>query len=114
MSVKNELYGGFLVSKNVIKGIKILYTYREKSNIQELNGWNILSEIDDENYLSNSDNFSIINAESMFKIAPVLNEIFDANYGTDLFWKYENNIHVGFYDLIKEQDTDISQILKNK
>lgn len=114
MSIPNDLYGGFVVSKNVIKGIPILYTYREKSSIPQLNGWNVLSEIDDENYISNPNNFSIINTESMYKIAPVLNEIFNADYGTDLFWKYESNVHVGFYDLIEEQDTDISQILKKK
>ena len=33
-----------------------------------------------------------------------MSEIFNAPYGTDLFWKYEDDIHVGFYDLIKEQD----------
>ncbi|WDF64769.1 immunity protein Imm33 domain-containing protein [Flavobacterium sp. KACC 22763] len=112
MIINNNLYGGFLVSKNVLKGIPILYTYREKSSIKELNGWNILSEIDDENYISNPNNFSIISAESIYKITPVLIEIFNAEYGTDLFWKYENNVHIGFYDLIRGCDTDIDQILK--
>lgn len=103
-----------MVSKNVLKGIPILYYYREKSSIKELNGWNILSEIDDENYIGESSNFSIINAESMYKIAPVLLEMFDADYGTDLFWKYEDYVHIGFYDLINECDTDIDRILKKK
>lgn len=112
MKIDNALYGGFLISKNVLKGTPILYTYREKSSLKELNGWKILSAIDDEKYISNSDNFSIINAESIHKIAPVLLEIFDADYGTDLFWKYEDNVHIGFYDLINECDTVINQILK--
>ncbi|KAF2083070.1 immunity protein Imm33 domain-containing protein [Flavobacterium sharifuzzamanii] len=114
MKINNDLYGGFIVSKNALKGIPILYSYRQKSSIKELNGWNILSEIDDENYVSESSNFLIVNAESIYKIAPVLFEIFDADYGTDLFWKYQENVHIGFYDLINECDTDIDQILKKK
>ncbi|PEK84392.1 hypothetical protein CN600_30825, partial [Bacillus mycoides] len=39
-------------------------------------------------------------------------EIFDAPYGTDLCWLYEEDIHVGFYDLISENEKEIDQILK--
>ncbi|AJI33411.1 hypothetical protein BG06_4697 [Bacillus thuringiensis] len=38
-------------------------------------------------------------------------EIFEAPYGTDLFWVYEDNVHVGFYDLVKDCMTDINKIL---
>ena len=38
MKIDNNLYGGFVVSKNVLGGIPIRYSYREKSSIKELNG----------------------------------------------------------------------------
>lgn len=47
----------------------------------------------------------------MYKIAPVMMEIFDAPYGTDLFWIYEKGVHIGFYDLINEKEVSIMQII---
>lgn len=38
-------------------------------------------------------------------------EIFEAPYGTVLCWVYEDNVHVGFYDLVKDCMTDINKIL---
>lgn len=111
MEIINDTYGGFVVSKNVLNGVPIRYSYREKSSIPQLNGWNILSEIDDDEYVNCSDNFSIINAESVYKIAPQMFEIFEAPYGTDLFWRYEESVHIGFYDLVKDCDTVIEKIL---
>ena len=112
MNINNDAYGGFVVSKNVINGIEIRYSYREKSHLPVLNGWTISSKLDDDNYVNNPNNFSIINAESMVRIAPPMLEIFDAPYGTDLFWKYENGVLIGFYDLIKDSDTTIDEILR--
>ena len=114
MNIDNDAYGGFMVSKNVINGAEIRYSYREQSSIPVLNGWTIYSKLDDDAYVNNPDNFIIINADSMFSIAPPMLEIFDAPYGTDLFWKYEDGVLIGFYDLIKEADTTIKQILENK
>lgn len=113
MKINNDLYGGFIISKNIMNGVPIRYSYREKSNINELNGWTIYSIKDDDEYVNNSDNFLIISAESMYKIAPVMLEIFDAPYGTDLFWKYKKGVHVGFYDLKNDKDVEIEEILKN-
>lgn len=111
--INNIAYGGFVISKNVLAGIPIRYSYREKSFLKELNGWNVLSEMDDDDYVNNSNNFCIVNAETMYKIAPVMMEIFDAPYGTDLFWIYEEGVHIGFYDLIKEEEVSIKQITNN-
>ena len=41
MEINNDDFGGFIVSKNVIDGKPIRYTYREKSTIPQLNGWTI-------------------------------------------------------------------------
>lgn len=110
--IDNDLYGGFLVSRNVFNGVPIRYTFREQSSIPQLNGWNILSEQDDDEYVNNPDNFIIINAQSILKLAPQLLEIFDAPYGTDLFWLYEEGVHIGFFDLITEKQVTINDIMK--
>lgn len=104
-------YGGFIVSRNVLEGIPIRYAYREKKSFPQLNGWTVLSERDDDAYVEDPDNFEIISASTMFKIAPVLLEIFDAPYGTDLFLKYKSGVHIGFYDLKEERDISIDEIL---
>ena len=108
---KNEAYGGFLISKNVMLGIPVRHSFREKSTIESLNGWNLYSANDDDEYVSNPDNFIIVSAETIFTIAPVILEIFEAPYGTDLCWLYEDDVHVGFYDLISDKEVDISEIV---
>lgn len=114
MKLNNDAYGGFVVSKNVINGIPLRYSFREESSIPQLNGWTLLSEKDDDDYVNDSDNFTILNAESMFKLAPALKEIYDAPYGTDLFWVYTEGVLTGFYDLVLDSETDIETILKIK
>jgi hypothetical protein len=112
MKINNDDYGGFVVSKNVLNGISVKYSFRQKSSIKELNGWNLYSEEDDEEYINDAKNFIIINAESICKVAPIILEIFHAPYGTDLAWLYIENVHVGFYDLVNDCETAIEKILK--
>lgn len=107
-------YGGFVVSNNVIEGKPIRYTFREKSDIPKLNGWTIYSIEDNDDYVNNPDNFKIMGATSIIKIAPVMLEIFDAPYGTDICWLYEEGVHIGFYDLVNEKEISISEILSDK
>jgi len=52
-------------------------------------------------------------ADSIYEIAPVMLEIFEAPYGTDLCWLYEEGVHVGFYDLVKEREITIEEILSS-
>jgi len=111
MKINNDEYGGFIVSKNIISGSLIKYSFREKSKIPQLNGWTLYSEKDDEEYISSSANFQILNAESIFQISPIILEIFNAPYGTDRCWLYEENVHIGFYDFKKNKETEISEIL---
>lgn len=113
-SLNSDAYGGFVISKNIQNGVPIRYSYREKSSIPKLNGWTLLSELDDDEYIRNPENFSIVSVQSIFKIAPALIEIFDAPYGTDLFWLYENGVHIGFYDLITEKEVTIEEINKGR
>ena len=111
--INNSDFGGFIVSNNILEGKPIRYTFRDQSSIPQLNGWNLLSIEDDEEYLSDAANFKILGANSIYKIAPVMLEIFEAPHGTDLCWLYENGVHVGFYDLIEERETTIEEILSS-
>jgi len=111
MQIDVSAYGGFMVSKNANNGRPIRYTYREESSIPNLNGWTIYSCDDDQEYVENPDNFLILGATSIYEIAPVMLEIFDAPYGTDLCWMYESNVLVGFYDLVRNRDITIEEIL---
>ena len=111
MLIDNDYFGGFIVSKNVLNGIPIKYSYRERSSVKELNGWTILSENDNDEYACDSNNFVIVTAEKLFGISSIMEQIYEAPYGTDLYWKYEKGIHIGFYDLMREQDVTIEQIL---
>ena len=112
VQINDSAYGGFVISKNVNKGRPIRYSYREESSIPELNGWTIYSCDDDDKYVSRPENFMIVGATTMRKLASVMLEIFDAPYGTDLCWMYEGRKHVGFYDLIQNKDISIHEIIK--
>ena len=115
VSINNDDFGGFMISKNIIENnIPLKYSFREESSIQQLNGWNLLSENDDDDYINDPNNFAIINATTLFKIAPLMQNIFNAPYGTDICWLYENNKHTGFYDLALEKETTIEKIVGNK
>lgn len=112
MKINDNAYGGFVISKNVNKGRPIRYSYREESSLPQLNGWTIYSCDDSDEYVSNSKNFVVVGASTVYKLAPVMLEIFNAPYGTDLCWIYEDNTHVGFYDLANGKDTTIEEIIR--
>ena len=111
MKINNDDFGGFVVSKNIMAGLPVRYSFREESSISQLNGWNLYSAKDDDYYVNNSDNFVILSAESILKIAPVMLEVFNAPYGTDLCWIYEKGVHIGFYYLKADRETTIEEIL---
>ena len=112
--INNSDFGGFIVSNNILEGKPIRYTFRDQSITPPLNGWNLLSIEDDEEYLSDAANFKILGADSIYEIAPVMLEIFEAPYGTDLCWLYEEGVHVGFYDLIEERNYDRRNFIFSK
>lgn len=109
--INNSDFGGFVVSNNILSGEAVRYAFREESEIKSLNGWTLYSGIDDEEFVNNSNNFTIVSAETIQKIVPVMLEIFSAPYGTDICWLYEQNVHIGFYDLKNDKETTIPEIL---
>lgn len=113
MEINNDDFGGFIVLKNVIEGKLIRYTYREKSTIPQLNGWTIYSVADDDAYVNDPDNFVILSAESIQQISPLMIQIFNAPYGTDLCWQYdENGNFKDFYDLTKNKSVSLKKFLR--
>lgn len=114
VKINNSDFGGFVVSNNICKGNPIKYSFREKSEINSLNGWTLYSDMDDEAYVNEAHNFTILNADSIVKISPVMLEIFNAPYGTDLCWLYENDAHIGFYDLKTDQEVTIDEVTTTK
>ena len=112
----NMAYGGFIISKNILSGKPVRFSYREKSNRKELNGWTIYSCDDDEHYISNPDNFLIVGEKTIKEFAPKLLEIFNAPFGTDLCWLYEEFVpgyirFIGFFDLKENREITIKEIL---
>ncbi|WP_242218404.1 DUF2185 domain-containing protein [Bacillus cereus group sp. BfR-BA-01380] len=112
MKINNCEYGGFVVSKNILAGKPIRYSFREKSSIPQLNGWNFYSIDDTDEYVNNAENFIILSAESILKITPVILGIFEAPYGTDLCWLYEEGVHIGFYDLVADKEVTMDEMIK--
>lgn len=72
MKINDNAYGGFVISKNVNKGRPIRYSYREESSLPQLNGWTIYSCDDSDEYVSNSKNFVVVGASTVYKLAPVM------------------------------------------
>lgn len=110
---ESKWFGGFILSKNVLNGILVRYSYKEENSIPELNEWTIYSFKDDDEYVSNPDNFEIVGIGTIIKICPMMIKIFDAPYGTDLCWQYTPNLKefTGFYDLKNNKDVTIEEIL---
>lgn len=107
-------FGGFVISKNVLAGVPVRYTYREKSENPSLNGWHILSAQDDDEYIKNPSNFEIVSSETILPFCSVLFTFFNSPYGTDLFWKYDTagNL-IGFYDLQKKCDVTVEELARD-
>lgn len=106
-----SLYGGFIVSKNVNAGKKITYSFREKSSIPNLNGWTLLADEDGDDCFDDPHNFTVVGMQTILRLAPVMMALFDAPYGTELAWTYQNNEHTGFYDVVHQCSTDMEHIL---
>lgn len=111
MEIDNIDFGGFIVSKNLLPGVPVRYAFREKSAIPQLNGWNVWSDQDDDAYVNDPTNFEIVVATTLFGIVPVMFELFNADYGTDLGWIYKEGVHIGFVDLKTNREVTIEEIV---
>lgn len=73
------------MSKNILtQRAKLRWCFREKSMAAVDNGWRFLSEIDTDEYLSEADNFSVCDFNTVARIEPAVLLIYDMEVGTDL------------------------------
>jgi len=83
--------GGCIVSKNIISGNgKLKWLVREKSVDKADNGWRFFSDIDDDEYLSNSNNLEICDFNTVANIEPAVLGIYLLQVGSDLQLVIEN------------------------
>lgn len=77
--------GACLVTTNAYTGRgPICWAHRETSKDPADNGWRILSEIDESDYLSDPANWTIADFNELCTIEPALIEIWDLPDGTEL------------------------------
>lgn len=108
--IDNSLFGGFIISKNITKnGAKAKWIFRQESSISQCNGWNIYSENDGQEYISNPNNFEIVSAETISKIIPELLRIYNLPYGTNLTLKYNNGVLTCFVDTKTGKDISLNE-----
>ena len=112
LGVDDSRYGGFIVSSNIVAGIPARYAFREPSEIPELNGWTLYSDVDDEAYISDPANFCILGATSLARLCPQALDVFDAPYGTDLALVYEGGRFSGWWDERAGRMASVQEILR--
>ena len=82
--------GASIVSNNILRNkANIKWIFREDSVDELDNGWRFLSEIDNEEYLSNPKNMSVCDWSTIVEIEPAVLSICDVPIGTELILIYE-------------------------
>ena len=77
--------GGCIVSNNIMSGKgKLMWCLREESMDGSDNGWRFFSDIDTEDYLSDSSNLSVCDFNTVAQIEPAIIAIYLMKVGTDL------------------------------
>ncbi|MGN0065838.1 MAG: DUF2185 domain-containing protein, partial [Nocardioides sp.] len=77
--------GACLASKNVVSRVgRVKWMVREESQAAADNGWRIFSDIDSSEYLSDADNLTIVNFNTLCEIEPALIGIWNLPVGSDL------------------------------
>lgn len=83
--------GGSVVSKNILRHRgRLRWCVREESVNDFDNGWRFFSDIDTEEYLSDADNMSICDFNTIANIEPAILTIYNCKVGTDLELVDEN------------------------
>lgn len=87
-----ENLGGCIISKNILdaKG-RLRWCFREESVNELDNGWRFLSEIDTDEFLSESGNMAVCAWSTIVEIEPAVMAIFNLPIGTELVLEYEGS-----------------------
>lgn len=108
----DSAYGGFVVSDNVLAGVPARFAFREPSGVPDLNGWTVYSDADDDAYVNDANNFTVVTASTLVRFAPALIDAFDAPYGTDIALLYdEGGNFSGYWDNEGECEVSLEQVL---
>lgn len=90
--------GASVVSNNVLSGAgKLKWLVREESMNASDNGWRFLSDIDDNAYLSDPENFSVTAFNRVVEIEPAVLGLYGLPVGSDLELRRESG-RIRFYD----------------
>ena len=85
--------GGCVVSKNILTGKGNVKWCIRESSLNELdNGWRLLSDIDTDDFLSDSSNMAVCDWGTVANIEPAVIEIFNMPVGTDIMLVNENHV----------------------
>jgi len=80
-----EISGVAYVSNNILSGAGWLkWCIRDNPQDESDTGWTFLSEIDDDNFCSKSENFSIVPYIKVIEIEPIVLYIYQMPVGTDM------------------------------
>ena len=91
MKTIHSSYGACMVSRNIYeKNGNLKWCIREESARDVDNGWRFLSDIDTEEYLSDTNNWCILAFEAVIEIEPAVLAIYDMPIGTDVTLIQEN------------------------
>ncbi|MST48964.1 DUF2185 domain-containing protein [Mobiluncus holmesii] len=84
--------GGSIVSKNILLGLGRLTWCLKENPAHELdNGWRFFSDIDDDEYLNDSNNLAVCDWSTVVEIEPAVLPIFDLPVGADLCLMQEDD-----------------------
>lgn len=73
------------VSNNILNGTgRLKWCIKEMPYVAEDTGWIFLSEIDDEIFLADASNFSVVSFDKVVELEPAVLFIYDLPYGTDI------------------------------
>ncbi len=110
MNIKK--YGAFMITKTALERYSNpSYWYRDNSATDIDNGWRIIGDTDRDDFIDNSENWTIININDAMELCPLVEHFFNAPVGTELFFEYdENNLIVKVTDLELDKEISIEQL----
>lgn len=85
MAYEIEINGEATVSKNILNGVgRLKWCARDEPIREGDTGWTFLSEVDNDEFCLNSENFVMVPYLDVFEIEPAVLWIFQLPIGTDI------------------------------
>lgn len=91
--------GGSVISRNILSGKGALHTAIREPEVNDMdNGWRFLSDIDDDAYLANPDNLTVVDFNVVAEHEPLVYDIYELPIGSDLTLTAEKDGSRAFFD----------------